>query len=186
MVNFLIDKTTLLAIIIPMVALLLVGYVSYVHAIQIIQKDAADDRLLMYKIQANTPDIQSQQNSMLALDIRQSEAYTQALTQTIIIATLVAAGLTGVSVFVINHGINKRQLAVEGLLQIEVEKRTELSQIANKQLLTANEQVELHDRMQQDFINIAAHEFRTPIQPILGSNTSSKVKIHLSFTSINH
>jgi len=105
---------------------------------------------------------------MLAPDIIQSEAYAQALTQTIIIATLVAAGLTRVSVFVINHGINKRHLDVQRLLQIDVGKRTEQLHIANKQLLAANEQLELHDRMQQDFINIAAHELRTPIQPILG------------------
>src|SRR5581483_3709837 len=32
----------------------------------------------------------------------------------------------------------------------------------------ANEQLKTHDKMQQEFINIAAHELRTPIQPILG------------------
>jgi signal transduction histidine kinase len=30
------------------------------------------------------------------------------------------------------------------------------------------EQLKLHDRIQKEFINIAAHELRTPIQPILG------------------
>jgi two-component system sensor histidine kinase VicK len=30
------------------------------------------------------------------------------------------------------------------------------------------EQLKIHDRMQQEFINVAAHELRTPIQPILG------------------
>jgi two-component system sensor histidine kinase VicK len=30
------------------------------------------------------------------------------------------------------------------------------------------EQLKIHDKMQQEFINIAAHELRTPIQPILG------------------
>lgn len=59
-------------------------------------------------------------------------------------------------------------MAVQRSLQTEVEKRTEQLQVANKQLLAANEQLELHDRMQQDFINIAAHEFRTSIQPIIG------------------
>lgn len=168
MVNLLIDKTTLLAIIIPMIALLLVGYVSYVDTIRFIQKDVVDeDRLLMDKIQANTLDIQNQQNSMVALDSRQAQAYAQTLTQTITITTLGAAGLTSVSVFVINRGVHKRHLAVQRSLQSEVEKRTEQLQIVNDQLLVANEQLKLHDRMQQDFINIAAHEFRTPIQPII-------------------
>jgi two-component system, OmpR family, sensor histidine kinase VicK len=30
------------------------------------------------------------------------------------------------------------------------------------------EQLKIHDKMQEEFINIAAHELRTPIQPILG------------------
>jgi signal transduction histidine kinase len=36
------------------------------------------------------------------------------------------------------------------------------------ELREANEQLKIRDKMQQDFINIAAHELRTPIQPILG------------------
>lgn len=39
---------------------------------------------------------------------------------------------------------------------------------SNKQLAEANEQLKNHDKMQQEFINIAAHELRTPIMPILG------------------
>jgi two-component system sensor histidine kinase VicK len=38
----------------------------------------------------------------------------------------------------------------------------------NKQLAEANEQLTLHDRMQKEFIDVAAHELRTPIQSILG------------------
>jgi two-component system sensor histidine kinase VicK len=30
------------------------------------------------------------------------------------------------------------------------------------------EQLKVHDKMQKEFINVAAHELRTPIQPILG------------------
>ena len=123
----------------------------------------------MDNIRAITVDIQNQQNKMLALDTRQSEAYAQVITYTIIITTLVAAGITSVSVFVINRGIHKRHLAVQRSLQTEVEKRTEQLQIANNQLLVANEQLNLHDRMEQEFIiiNVAAHELRTPIQPII-------------------
>jgi signal transduction histidine kinase len=113
---------------------------------------------------------------MVSLESRQAQAYAQTLTQTITITTLGAAGLTSVSVFVINRGEHKRHLAVQRSLQNEVEKRTEQLQIVNNQLLVANEQLKLHDRMQQDFINIAAHEFRTPIQPIIGLSQILRTK----------
>ena len=40
------------------------------------------------------------------------------------------------------------------------------------------EQLKIHDKMQKEFINIAAHELRTPIQPILGlaEIVSSRIK----------
>ena len=37
----------------------------------------------------------------------------------------------------------------------------------NEQINLYNEQLQVHNKMQQEFINIAAHELRTPIQPIL-------------------
>ena len=46
-------------------------------------------------------------------------------------------------------------------LNNEVKRRT-------KDLESANEQLKFHDKMQKEFINVAAHELRTPIQPILG------------------
>ena len=48
-----------------------------------------------------------------------------------------------------------------------MEKQVELTTI-NKELLEAYEQLKVHERMQQDFINIAAHELRTPTQSIVG------------------
>jgi nitrogen-specific signal transduction histidine kinase len=47
-----------------------------------------------------------------------------------------------------------------------------------KQLKEANEQLKQHDKMQKEFINLAAHELRTPIQPIIGfaEIVSSKIK----------
>jgi signal transduction histidine kinase len=45
------------------------------------------------------------------------------------------------------------------------------------ELREANEQLRNRDKMQQDFINIAAHELRTPIQPILGLTGSLRSQI---------
>jgi signal transduction histidine kinase len=53
-------------------------------------------------------------------------------------------------------------------LDNEVKKRT-------KELQTANEQLNMRDKAQQEFINIAAHELRTPIQPII---SLSDVLVH--------
>ena len=50
----------------------------------------------------------------------------------------------------------------------EVKKRTKELQESNRLLGATNEQLRERDRMQNEFINIAAHEMRTPIQPILG------------------
>jgi signal transduction histidine kinase len=50
----------------------------------------------------------------------------------------------------------------------EVKKRTRELQESNRLLGVTNEQLKERDLMQNEFINIAAHEMRTPIQPILG------------------
>ena len=38
---------------------------------------------------------------------------------------------------------------------------------SNRLLAEANKQLKVHDKMQEEFINIASHELRTPIQPIV-------------------
>ncbi len=49
----------------------------------------------------------------------------------------------------------------------ELKEVNENLSITNEKLELANEQLYVHDRMQKEFINIAAHELKTPIQPIL-------------------
>ena len=125
-------------------------------------------KILMDKIRTITANIQSQVRYPLSNTTVKTQNYAQAMTRIIVITTLAAVAITGVSVFVIDRGIYKRHLAVQKTLETEVQKRTEELQTVNNQLLKANEQLKLHDRMQQEFINIAAHELRTPAQSILG------------------
>ena len=55
------------------------------------------------------------------------------------------------------------------MLQNEVRKRTQDLNESNEKLMIANESLKKKDEAQNQFINIAAHEFRTPIQPILNA-----------------
>lgn len=53
-------------------------------------------------------------------------------------------------------------------LENVVNTRTVELNTANYSLAAANEQLKIHDKMQQEFINIASHEMKTPTQAILG------------------
>ena len=63
---------------------------------------------------------------------------------------------------------NKR---LEGAVEsrtVQIKKTNESLTESNSLLASANKQLEIHDNMQKEFINVAAHELRTPIMPILG------------------
>lgn len=63
---------------------------------------------------------------------------------------------------------NKRLEAAVGTRTKELKRANDSLTESNKLLAEANDQLKVHDRMQKEFINIAAHELRTPIMPILG------------------
>jgi signal transduction histidine kinase len=53
-------------------------------------------------------------------------------------------------------------------LDIEVRRRTNELNDSNERLAHAIDRLKIQEKMQKEFINVAAHELRTPIQPILG------------------
>jgi len=54
-------------------------------------------------------------------------------------------------------------------LDNEVKRRTRELDESNAKLKTANEELKNQERAQNEFINVAAHELRTPIQPLVGT-----------------
>jgi signal transduction histidine kinase len=60
----------------------------------------------------------------------------------------------------------------------ELEESNKQLSITNTKLEAANDQLKVHDTIQKEFINIAAHEFRTPLQPILGLSELVRNKIN--------
>ncbi|MDQ3838365.1 MAG: hypothetical protein M3297_03745, partial [Thermoproteota archaeon] len=101
-----------------------------------------------------------------------------------IIATI-AAVATGIS-FIIFKWNTRLQSLVNSRTQ-ELSHSNESLVESNKRLDLANRQLELHDKMQKEFINVAAHELRTPIQPILGLTEilQSKIKDNEQLNILN-
>jgi signal transduction histidine kinase len=60
------------------------------------------------------------------------------------------------------------------ILRKEVEKKTDELDISNKQLM-------MHDKMQKEFINMAAHELRTPAQVILGYSELASESVMMQY-----
>ena len=58
---------------------------------------------------------------------------------------------------------------LNSILNEQIKRRTKDLEESNKRLNIANEQLNFHDTMQKEFINIAAHELRTPTQAISGN-----------------
>ena len=73
----------------------------------------------------------------------------------------------GLATYSNNESIAKSYATIFKSLWKQTELYEELK-TSKEELETTNEQLKVHDKMQKEFINIAAHELRTPIQPILG------------------
>jgi len=76
-------------------------------------------------------------------------------------------------------------MRMNSILERNIKERTKELQESNNSLLlvnrkleSINEQLQTHDKMQQEFISTAAHELRTPLQPILGLSKIVKDKIN--------
>ncbi|HEX7179265.1 MAG TPA: HAMP domain-containing sensor histidine kinase [Nitrososphaeraceae archaeon] len=59
-------------------------------------------------------------------------------------------------------------------IRVYIEEQRRLSD----ELKTANQEIQQRERMKDEFINVAAHEMRTPVQPILGLSELLKSKRH--------
>lgn len=66
----------------------------------------------------------------------------------------------------LNELVKERTKKIENTIS-ELKEKEEALEESNKNLLLANEKLSLQSKIQRDFINITAHELRTPIVPII-------------------
>ena len=102
-----------------------------------------------------------------------------------VIVIIIGAVAVGIAYLILSW--NKR-LEVAVNTRTSQLRQTNISLLESNRLLAeANKQLEVHGKMQKEFINIAAHELRTPIMPILGEiefieqqldNENKSVKIY--------
>lgn len=90
----------------------------------------------------------------------------QPRTLNLIIIIAIGAVASGIAMIILIW--NKKLSEIVTLRTAELRESNESLLKSNKQLAEANEQLKVHDNMQKEFINVAAHEFRTPMQPLLG------------------
>jgi len=79
-------------------------------------------------------------------------------------AGAILLGAIGGSVLIIIIMVLKAKLILEAM----VNARTRDLEQLNRDLAVKNERLKINDKAQKEFLNIAAHELRTPIQPIMG------------------
>lgn len=81
---------------------------------------------------------------------------------------IIAVGAIAAAVALMILSSNKRLAGLVEQKTDELQQSNESLLESNKKLENANEQLDEHDRLQREFINVAAHELRTPVQPLLG------------------
>jgi signal transduction histidine kinase len=91
--------------------------------------------------------------------------------------TIIAIGAVALGAALLVLTWNRRLEHTVNSRTEELHKANILLTESNKQLALANEQLKHHEKMQTEFINVAAHELRTPIQPIIAVAELLKSKI---------
>lgn len=128
-----------------------------------------EGRILMDQIRNNISLIINEEEKILQNNTNQSVVDGQNLLFIYIIGIVISITITTVAIILTYSQLDIKHKQITKLLKIEINKKTKALQHSNISLKQLNEELKRQDIMQKEFINIAAHELRTPVQSIVGT-----------------
>jgi signal transduction histidine kinase len=84
------------------------------------------------------------------------------------IISLLIIGIVSIGIAILFLSWNNKLQNTVNTRTAELKSANQSLSESNKQLGEVNEQLKVHSTLQKEFVNIAAHELRTPIMPIMG------------------
>ena len=81
---------------------------------------------------------------------------------------IIAIGVASIGIALLITMWNRELTTIVDEKTLQLKAANESLVVSNAELTSANEQLKINDKMQREFINIAAHELRTPTQAIIG------------------
>ena len=127
-----------------------------------------EGKRIMDQIRNNISLIINEEEKILQSNTNQSVVDGQNLLFIYIIGIVISITITTVAIILTYSQLNLKHKQITKLLKIEIDKKTKALQQSNIFLKQLNEKLKRQDVMQKEFINIAAHELRTPVQSIVG------------------
>ncbi len=127
-----------------------------------------EGKRIMDQIRNGISAIINEEEKMLQNNTKQSVIDGQNLLFKYIVGIVVSITITTVAIIFTYSQLNIKHRNITNLLKIEINKKTKALQESNLFLKKLNNDLKKQDIMQKEFINIAAHELRTPVQSIIG------------------
>ncbi|HYY70911.1 MAG TPA: CHASE3 domain-containing protein, partial [Nitrososphaeraceae archaeon] len=123
---------------------------------------------IMEQIRNNISLVMQEQEKILKDNTQRSVIDGLNLLYIYVVGIVISTVITIVTIIVTYSQLNIKHKKITKILKSEIDKKTSELQQTNISLTKMNEQLNKNNAMQKEFINIAAHELRTPTQSIIG------------------
>ena len=133
-----------------------------------------EGKRIMDQIRNGISSIIIEEEKMLQNNTKQSVIDGENLLFKYIVGIVISITIATVAIIFTYSQLNIKHRNITNLLKIEIDKKTKALQESNLFLKKLNDDLKKQDIIQKEFIDIAVHELRTPVQSIIGYLTMVK------------